>query len=874
MLRSFFNKVVNLMFRQDFRDFSTEYDPELIRFFLSDGYEQIKNRYSLFNTLLSENNVVMDILNGLQERVDLQLVSLPYFKDEVAVLLDRIISFVQALKKMSADKYDWLLPIAENIKAQIEKKLETEGLESTQRLYFLKQVSAVMTGEVGAKASNLGEVKNILHFPVSRGLVFSFLAYRELITHNKIDELIRPLMADLRMEDSGKIQEASSRIQKAIIEAEIPHTLQEELNEKLSEIGDIPFFAVRSSAFGEDGTYSFAGQFRSVLGVPRTGIPDAFKDVCASLFEERAIQYRLAKGIPQDETMAMGVLVLEMIPTVASGVLYTLDPDHPEADHTLITAVWGLGKYAVDGNVQPDVYVLDRKVGGNLFSQTIGEKHIRLVPDPDNGGVKSEPVPAELQKTPCLKDEALSTLYEYTQIMERHFGAPQDVEWAIDERGWIFILQSRPLSMVRELMCNIVEVNEVPVLTGEPMTPGVISGPVFLVRDKTTASVPRGSILVLKTMDPEFAKLIPFASGLIAEMGSTATHLATVAREFHKPTLINAKDAMRILEDVEIITLDTTRGKVYNGRIDSLLKTNYCETTIEGQGDRNLPMIRSIMKDIVPLTLTHIPDNPVLEIMMKPGDFKTVHDIIRYIHEVSVREMFRFGGKGKAGIAHLFIIPRVPLHFYIIDIGGGLEPQAAFRRQIALSDIRSTPFHALCEGITCEGVSWAGSVEFNLGGFFSVVSRSFIQSDVTDEGGKAYVLLSKDYLNLHSRLAYHFTVIDTVCSDISDNNYLSFRFGGGGADADGRAQRALLLKEILTALDFRVNVKGDTVTSLFRGGTRVETEKRIDQLGRLIGFTRQLDMTLRNGKIRERYVKAFLDGNYSIAHQSMMENAS
>lgn len=873
MLKSFFNKVKNLIIRQDFKDYSSEYDPELIQFFLSDGYEQIKNRYALFNTLLTENNVVMDIINSLQERIDLQLITLPYFKAEVAVLMDRIISFVKALNEMSRDKYDWLMPIAENIKDRIENKLETEGVESAQRLYFLKQVSAIMTGEVGAKASNLGEVKNILHFPVSRGLVFSFLAFRELITHNKIDELIKPLMEDLRIEDNQKIQEASSRIQKAILEAVIPHAMQEELNEKLSEFGNIPFFAVRSSAFGEDGTYSFAGQFRSVLGVPRIGIMDAFKDVCASLFEERAIQYRLAKGIPQDETMAMAVLILEMVPSAASGVLYTLDPDNPEADHTVITAVWGLGKYAVDGTVQPDVYVLDRKTDGNLISQTIGEKHIRLVPDLDNGGVKSESVPQELQNTPCLNKESLRTLYEYTQIMERHFGAPQDVEWAIDESGWIFILQSRPLTMVQELVCTIVEVNEVPVLTGDPMNPGVISGPVFLVQDKTISSVPRGSILVLKTMDPEFAKLVPVASGLIAEMGSTATHLATVAREFHKPTLINAKDAMRILEDIEIVTLDTTRGKVYNGRIDSLLKTNYCETTIEGHGDINLPMIRNIMKDIMPLTLTHIPDNPVLEIMMKPDDFKTIHDIIRYIHEVSVREMFRFGGKGKTGIAHLFIIPRVPLHFYIIDIGEGLDHQAAFKRRIDLSDVRSMPFHALCQGISYEGVSWAGPVEFDLGGFFSVVSRAFIQSDVANEGGKAYVLLSKDYLNLHSRLAYHFTVIDTVCSDISDNNYLSFRFGGGGADADGRAQRALLLKEILTALDFRVNVKGDTVTSMFRGGTRVETEKRIDQLGRLIGFTRQLDMTLRNGKIRKRYVKAFLDGHYSIEHQSMQENA-
>ncbi len=342
-------------------------------------------------------------------------------------------------------------------------------------------------------------------------------------------------------------------------------------------------------------------------------------------------------------------------------------------------------------------------------------------------------------------------------------------------------------------------------------------------------------------------------------MGSAATHLATVAREFHKPALINASEAMAVLKNREIVTLDTNQGKVYRGCIESLLKANHSEKKDKAiQVDKNLPLIKEVMKDISPLTLTEIPENPMLEQMMKSSDFETVHDVIRYIHEISVREVFRFGGRGKTGVAHHLWVPALPLHFYIVDIGGGLDSPAVFRRNITVSNIVSSPFITLWKGMTCEDFSWSGSVEFNLEGFFSVVSRSFIQGSITDEGGKAYVLLSKDYLNFHSRLAYHFSVIDTLMGEVPESNYLTLRFGGGGADVNGRIQRALLLKEILQRLDFRVNVVGDTVTGHFRGGTLGETEKRLYQLGRLMAFTRQLDMTLRDDQTREKYVQAFL----------------
>jgi pyruvate,water dikinase len=567
-------------------------------------------------------------------------------------------------------------------------------------------------------------------------------------------------------------------------------------------------------------------------------------------------------------------MVLEMVPGAVSGVFYTVDPEDPESNRAIVSAVWGLGKYAVDGTVTPDVYVLDRSADRTVLKYTAGSKHVRLVADPDKGAVRKEAIPPELQGKECLSHEQLFTLQQFAQLLERHFGTALDMEWTIDPNGVMYILQIRPLEVMVKHTLPKVEVGEVPVLKGNSITTGVASGPVFLVRDLDLASVPKGSILVTKTMDPEIAKFIPMASGLIAEIGSPTTHLATIVREFQKPAVIHAEDAVRMLAHKEIITLDAGRGRVYRGRIESLLKTKYHQTVRHVQEEVNLPLITSVMDDIIPLTLSHIPYDATKEITIKAENFKTVHDIIRYIHEVSVREVFRFGGTREGDVAHILNLSGVPMQFYVIDIGGGLVPEATFKRKIALPDIISVPFQALNSGMTHQNVSWAGPVEFNLAGFISVASRSFIKTNVKDKGGRAYVLLSGDYLNFHAQLAYHFTVVDTVCSDIPDNNYLAFRFGGGGAGAAGRECRVLLLKDILEELDFRTDIRGDAVTGRFRGGNRSQIERRLDQIGRLMGFTRQLDMCLQTKDDRLRYLQAFLDEKYTVdSCRASAENA-
>lgn len=838
------------------------YDPGLVRFFMSDEFHQLEKRYNAFKVLLTHNNNVLNSISDIQERVASQLITLPYFNKEITNLLNQMDTFVEALNDLSHGRYKWLNEVLNEIKEDILKDLLTESLDKPQLIYPLNLLSSIMSLEVGGKAGNLGEVKNILHVPTPEGFVISSACYSKIISENGIDKLIDILMDEIKSyEDTQAIIDASKRIHDLIMEARIPEDIQEEIIKMADKLNDISLFAVRSSAIGEDGRFSFAGQFKSLLGIRKEEILKAYREVCASLYSERAIKYRLANKIPQDHNIAMSVLVLELIKSKVSGVVYSLNPVTLDSDELIVTGVWGLGISAVDGSISPDTYCLDRKNNGKILRQEIGNKESEYIID-ESGKVKRIPVAGEKALKPCLNEEILHKIYDISMMIEKHFGIPQDIEWAIDSMGWLYILQARPLSMKRPIVCKFINVDETPVLKGDPVSSGAEAGPVFVINEKIN-TVPRGVIIISKTMDPEFAKFIPQSSGLIAETGSPATHLASVAREYQKPAITNAKNATGLFTNGEIITIDANQGKVYRGYIDSLIKMRLYEAESSIQDDKNLPLMKRIMKKVLPLTLTKLQDNVALEVAVKREDFKTLHDIIRFVHEASVREMFQLGVKGESVVSHTMIDPQVPLKFYIIDIEGGISPRAVFKKRIEISDIQSRPFLSLWKGMTHEGVSWTGPVQFDLGGFFSVMSRSFVEGNVTERGGKAYVILSKDYLNFHCRLAYHFTVIDSVCSEESENNYITFRFEGGGAGADGRMRRILLLKDILQALYFRVDIKGDFLTGVFRGGSIHETESRLDQLGRLMAFTRQLDMTLRDEDIRRRYVNAFLEGLYS-----------
>ena len=195
--------------------------------------------------------------------------------------------------------------------------------------------------------------------------------------------------------------------------------------------------AVRSSALQEDSFFSFAGQFESVLNVPRDQVEARYKEVIASQFTPRALYYCHSSGFSYQE-LAMGVLVMEMVAVKCAGVLYTDDPRGGEG--TIINAVSGLGSLAVGGVVEPDIY---RVEDGRIAAQHVGEKTHMHVAAPE-GGVLDVATPADLQGA-CLEEDQALALAELGNRVKAHFGLPQDIEWALDTQGRFFLLQARPL---------------------------------------------------------------------------------------------------------------------------------------------------------------------------------------------------------------------------------------------------------------------------------------------------------------------------------------------------------------------------------------------------------------------------------------------
>jgi len=829
-----------------------------------DNYLKLRSRYYSYKNLLLKNNELLDTLSEIEEGIETKTITLQVFRSYISRIFDTAFGFIQSLNDMADNRYMYLYDVLERIRLNTESLLrEEEEKRLVDFVVPLAKITSEHFKDTGSKAGNLGEIRNILKLPVPRGFSITAKAYRHLISLNHLEDRIDTLLAPLDMNDTAGIERVSDELQGLIMDSRVPQEIEEAVCREADRLGRQPGFSVRSSAVGEDGKVSFAGQFTSKLNVTRESLIHAYKEVVASKYSMRAIFYRLAKKI-KDRDTPMCVLVLEMIDSRTSGVLYTMNPSYPERDETMISAVWGQGQYAVSGTVSPDMYILNRRENGRILSKTISRKDVMLVLNPP-GGVTEVPVPEESREAPCLSDDEIRTLYDFSRLIERHFGAPQDIEWAIDEKGRIMILQARPLHIKRVITAEAPDTYDetLTVLSrGETASRGIASGPAYIIEKFDQISgFPDGAVLVARNTSNEFVRIMPAASAIVIETGSRTSHLATVAREFNIPMIINAGNIIRVLSKGTLVTVDANAGRIYRGRMEGIPLPGW-EAVPAGQYGRDERVIRNVMKNITPLHLINIVEGET-----DPGDFRTIHDIIRFVHEVSVKEMFRIGELSEGeGYTQEMVTDRIPMHFYVIDLDGGVVDEAKFLRRLSPEHIRSIPFRALWRGMTHEGVRWSGPVDIDMAGLASVMARSFVRTGVTEKGGKVYVIITDQYINLSVKLAYHFSVVDAFCGESYINNYINLRFQGGGAGAEGRARRALFLKDVLESMDFRVEIKGDMVLAGIKGASRAETENKLDMLGRLLGCSRQLDMAINSIEAKDWYVRAFLEGNYSFVH--------
>ncbi|HAZ61004.1 MAG TPA: pyruvate, phosphate dikinase [Gammaproteobacteria bacterium] len=823
-------------------------------------------RYASFRALLNHNRAALRAMAELEQiyysdhPVDARTVR-QHHED----LVEHVHGLATALNDLTEDRFSDLPEACHAIEARIAKELAPRRQGSdVAPILALAEIGPDQLPAVGGKAFNLAVLKNLLKLPVPEGFVMTTAATEHFLADGDLKDRIREELAQLSPKDIGALEAGSARIRQIVMDKPVPADLAAAITAAYAELEGRTCpgvrIAVRSSAVGEDGESSFAGQYSTVLNVTRAGLLDAFKRVVASKYSPRAISYRQLLGL-DDEDTPMCVIGLAMIDAQASGVMYTLDPATGNAAQVKIGSLWGLGEQLVDGDATPDAFLVD-KDSGMIVERHIASKAARLIALP-GGGTRLEEMLADQQARPSLSDETLHQLCAGAQRIEAHYRSAQDIEWAIDAGERLYFLQARPLRIepaaVAEPEVDLSGLD--PLLhTGIAASRGIAAGRVFIAHNaKRLADIPDHAILVTPTASPAFAAIMGRIDALITDAGSITSHLASVAREFGIPAIMAARNATTLLPPGETVTVVAeSRVGVVRGVVDALrermrpAKKRY----VDSPAHRKL---RALLDHVAPLNLTdsRAPDFSV-------AGCRTFHDVIRLCHEHAMRAMFDLSSAAAGAGATVKVVTHLPLAVYLIDLGGGLREASSDRRSVAPADFASLPLQAIWQGMTHPGVSWEGTVNFASSRFMSIMATIATSELGPEPGGDSYVLVSHDYMNFSAKFGYHFATVDALCVADASHNYVSLQFAGGAGNFFGRSLRIRFLGAVLERLGFEVALQGDLIEATFSRHELAATQDRLDQLGRLLASCRLLDMTLANEEAVDTLVAAFMAGDYDL----------
>lgn len=822
-------------------------------------------KFHAFKLLLYANNTALQLMTEMEATLNgRQSFGMTFVRGHVTAVCVNVFNLIRHLNDLAGQKYAALYPVFEEIKNQIDACLEQRRPPPLKDLVLpLSRVTKDLADGVGSKMANLGEIlAKIPEVTVPDGFVITAQAYERFLAHNHLQEEINRRLQALEVTNIGDLYRQSSEIQMLIIGAEVPEDVARAIAAAYADLearaGGPVRVALRSSAIGEDAVEtSFAGQYRSELNVSRDYLIPAYKEILASKYALTAVSYRLHKGL-RDEDVPMCVGVMRMVEARAGGVMYTRDPSNPRREVVLINAVHGLAKTVVDGSVTPDLFEVSRKEPLSLVNKIIREKRQRAVCLPTEGVVLEEDPQG---REPALTDAEALALARVALKLEEHFQSPQDIEWTLDAAGHLFILQSRPLQETavfpEERPLRTLEVGH-PVLLagGETASPGVGAGPAYLVKNNLDLlQFPEGAVLVSALAHPTWASILPRAAAVVTDRGSLTGHLANVAREFRVPALFNTGKATQKIAPGTVITVDADGRLVYGGRVEALVARRPARKPLM-EGTPVYETLKAVMAYITPLNLTD-PESPEFT----AANCRTLHDITRYAHEVSVKEMFALDRHRE--LARYFIkrlAVQVPMDWWVLNLGDGFKEDLP-DKEVTLENIASIPMLALWEGITA--VPWEGPPPVDTRGFMSIVLGAATDPHLASAGGTVYgnqnyFMISKYFCNLTSRLGFHFSTVEALTGEEPFENYLRFTFKGGAADQVRRGLRARLVAELLEQFDFKVDVKEDALFARLEGEPLPYMLSRLKVLGYVTIHTRQLDMVMLNPAEVARYREKML----------------
>ncbi|OEU71691.1 MAG: pyruvate, water dikinase, partial [Desulfovibrio sp. S3730MH75] len=638
----------------------------------------LRHKYDAFKSLLNYDATALEVIADIEDVfygktvADHQHVVWLTSRLSVAVkgMVDQLFEMNPLLAKDLPDVFD-------SINFRVSSVIKQDPPESCPP-YSIPLLDASSFPELsGGKGANLSRVAMLGDIQTPPGFVVTSNAFTKFIQFNGLEDKIESRLRLMKISDRNLIAKLTLEMQELILAADVPPDVAESIRLALAE--NIPsgsLIAVRSSALAEDSDISFAGQYSSELNIRQSDVLEAYKRVLAGKYCPRAVSYRISNGLSDNDT-AMAVLIIPMIEVENAGVVYSKNPEGADCCENLcVYGVYGMGDGLVDGSISPAKAVMSR-----------------------------DPIPRLISKEQAT-DYALPSEYVLTELariamrLEIHFGVPQDIEWATDKLGNVFVLQTRPLQE------NHDEVSiEHPPIAANPIVKdleraslGVGCGEIYFAKTgEDFPQIPEGAIVITPTLNPALLMFVDVMSGVISATGSRASHFASVARENGLPVLVG--DVANLFQIEQIVTVDGLEGAVYSGCVEAVLTRSRTGTAVYQR-------VVELYSDIVPLVVKLGLIDPEADGFSAEG-CKSFHDIVRFCHEKSTREMFlSVDKKGRGMGASKLLKSDLPLVMYILDLGKGVN-SSVVSEFITPQDITSSPMLALWRGLSNEQVKWS-----------------------------------------------------------------------------------------------------------------------------------------------------------------------
>lgn len=796
--------------------------------------EKYRRMYECFREILSINDSTLQLIADIDDKL---LGQGPFSLEPIIKRMRRAVRYVfqmvNDLAEISDGGYVRLYDSLGRIQLEMEAECADKRLSPSGPIVApLTDLRATDGVLAGAKMANLGEMKSF-GFNIPEGFAITTTAFSKFMTHNNLWDKIERLEAIMGTFTPALLDKACREVQMEILAAPVPPEVEGEIFGVYDEIarGEQITMAMRSSAVGEDSSASHAGQYYTELNVPRDLLLDSYRAVMASMFKSDPMLYRFERGL-NDGQNAMAVGCIRMVDAKSSGIMFSREFDNVEADRVIISAKRGLS--------------------AGVTSGTQGAEEIIISSDTALEG-----------KSTLLCGGELESLRQAARSLERHFGSPQDIEWAIDNSGKMYILQSRPMVVARKTRDNRgVQLNDPasePILSGGYVAcPGVGAGPVYHVRNEADLErFPQGHVIVAHHSSPTFSRAMTRCAAIITEIGSPIGHMAILAREFGVPAIVGIDGVMDKLAPGRVVTVNATARQIFDGQILEVI----------GERSASFPLadspivqrLRRIARFISPLNLTD-PTSPDF----KPAGCKSLHDITRFVHEKVYDVMFHFGATAERHQKNSFKLDAyLPLDIKVFDVGGGVAEGAGASTPegvVKPEDILSVPMKAFMEGLLDSNIKWDQPRPISARGFLSVLGENMAGPPAIAKGvgSASFVVISDRYMNFSTKAGYHFSTVDVYCGKSQNKNYIHFRFEGGGAALDRRLRRIKFIAEVLSNLDFRVKQQGDFLVARLDKYDPEYIKARLTDLGRLTLCARQLDMLMDSDSKASNMAQAFL----------------